>query len=393
VHGAEGDEFGTFEFGLTEEQETRAAHVHGEALVIDLLFQGPCGYRTYQNDDRLARLAADQTRGLDPSVGYYNVARKLTPVFEGPIRLALARPDEHYRGAWEASGITGANLQLGMELPDVAGMALAQAQIDHFPWLIKGLRAADFRRAKKEGQRVGYITAQDTFGLGPRLENLQVLYDFGLRMLGLTYNLQNSVGGGCTERTDAGVSNLGAELIARMNEFGIIVDTAHSGRQTTLDACALSGHPVVASHTSAAALYDTDRAKSDEELHAIKETGGVVGIYAIPFFLTDEAGATIEVMLDHIDYVANLLGWEYVGIGTDWPLQLDKRSLEINELSLMDMGFSEKHNLGTANLIGFDDYRDFPNITRGLVARGYSDAQIEGILGDNFLRVFERVCG
>jgi membrane dipeptidase (peptidase family M19) len=104
-----------------------------------------------------------------------------------------------------------------------------------------------------------------------------------LRMVGLTYNSQNAIGGGCTERVDAGISTFGAAVVARMDELGIIVDTAHSGRRTTLDACVLSERPVVASHTSAAGLFDVARGKSDEELQAIAETGGVIGIYAVPF--------------------------------------------------------------------------------------------------------------
>jgi membrane dipeptidase len=213
-------------------------------------------------------------------------------------------------------------------------------------------------------------------------------------MVGLTYNMQNTVGGGCTERTDTGVSNLGAALIAKMDELGMIVDTSHSGRQTTLDACELSERPVVASHTSAAGLYEVDRGKSDEELRALAETGGMIGIVAVPPFLGPGPGVTIEAMLDHIDYVARLVGWRHVGIGTDWPLQASRPTLEAVYLPMSwEMGFRPEHNLSIANLVGFDDYRDYPNITRGLVGRGYDDEQIRGILGENFLRVFEEVCG
>jgi membrane dipeptidase len=226
------------------------------------------------------------------------------------------------------------------------------------------------------------------------LKSLHEAWDLGLRMVGLTYNMQNDVGGGCTERTDTGVSNFGAKLIAAMDELGMIVDTSHSGRQTTLDACELSGRPVVASHTSAAAVYEVDRAKSDEELQALAETGGVIGVYAVPFFLAAGSGVTIEAMLDHIDYIVDLVGWQHVGIGTDWPMQSDLASLErVFMPMILEKGFRPEHNIGVENLVGFDDYRDFSNITRGLVARGYDDEQIRGILGENFLRVFEAVCG
>jgi membrane dipeptidase len=151
---------------------------------------------------------------------------------------------------------------------------------------------------------------------------------------------------------------------------------------------------VVASHTSAAGLYEVDRGKSDVELKALAETGGVIGIAAVPPFLAPGEGVTIEAMLNHIDYASELVGWRHVGIGTDWPLQASRETLDAVYMPLMmESGFRPEHNLSIANLVGFDDYRDYPNITRGLVSRGYDDEQIRGVLGENFLRVFEEVCG
>ncbi|HEU4598387.1 MAG TPA: membrane dipeptidase, partial [Solirubrobacterales bacterium] len=240
----------------------------------------------------------------------------------------------------------------------------------------------------------GIVSTQDAEGLDPGLRRLQSAHELGLRMLGLTYNTQNLFGCGCTESLDAGLSDLGEALVARMDELGIIVDTAHSGRRTTLEACARSERPVVASHTSAAGLYPHQRAKSDEELAAIAAGGGVIGVYAVPFFLTAHSSGTVELVLDHIDYIAALVGWEHVAIGSDWPLPVDRGTLEQTFLRFAaEMGFREEHGLGTWNLEGFADYRDWPNLARGLVARGYSDEQAAGILGENFMRVFEAVCG
>ena len=137
-----------------------------------------------------------------------------------------------------------------------------------------------------------------------------------------------------------------------------------------------------------------DRAKSDEELQRIAETGGYIGVYAVGMFLTDERDATVEHMLDHIDYIANLVGWQHVGIGSDWPMQTPMWGLEMLGRYATEIGYREEHGVtAPKNLIGFDDYRDMPNITRGLMARGHSDDAIRGILGENFLRVFEQVCG
>lgn len=380
------DTFADFDFGLGAAEEERAARLHAESIVIDVLFQGPVGYRAYTADLLDGIRAAREKDG--PGAGYFAAV-------SGPIREAVAGRSKEFQDTWEASGITGGNRQSGFDDEHWASWALNQLQFDAFPWLIKATRADDFRRAKAEGKRAGYVSTQNTTGLDRKLQRLQTAHDLGMRMVGLTYNEQNAVGGGCTERTDTGVSNFGAAVIARMNELGMIVDTAHSGRQTTLDACELSEAPVVASHTSADAVVAHDRAKTDEELHAIAETGGVIGIVAVPFFLGVGEGVTIEAMLDHIDHVAQTVGWQHVAIGTDWPLQADKETLDAVLIPMTsEMGFRDEHNIQpTANLVGFDDYRDFPNITRGLVGRGYTDEQIAGILGGNYLRVFEAVCG
>src|SRR5581483_6638494 len=308
------EQFGVYDFGLSSEEEQRARRLHSESIVIDMLFQGPCGYRTYA-DLELPERTGDKTADM-------------LAVSDLPVRKALAGECDDFERVWRASGLTAANRQAAFKPPYDSWFSLNQAQFDRFPWLVKALRADDIRQAKAEGKIAGYLSTQDTEGVDRRLKELQVAYDFGMRMIGLTYNMQNSVAGGCTERTDTGVSNLGAALVAKMDELGIIADTSPSGRQTTLDACELSERPVVASHTSAAGLYEVDRAKSDEEILALAETGGVIGIYAVPFFLAPGDGVTIEAMLDHVDYVSELVGWQHVGIGTDWPLQADHDTLE-----------------------------------------------------------------
>jgi membrane dipeptidase len=267
---------------------------------------------------------------------------------------------------------------------------------DHFPWLVKALKAEDFRRAKAEGKHAAWINTQLLMGVNlDFIKLVEPAYMMGLRMIQLSYNFMTYIASGCTERTDSGVSNYGAKLIQLMNALGIIVDISHCGRQSTLDACKLSSKSVIASHASAEAVYKHARAKSDEELKAIADTGGVIGIVTVPFFLAGGEGVGMESWLDHADYIADLVGWEHVAIGSDWPMPMPKSILKdaFNTLAA-EAGFREEDNIDSAtNLIGFDDYRDLPNITRGLVSRGYSDEQIKGILGENFLRVFEEVCG
>jgi membrane dipeptidase len=382
------DQFATFDFGLSAEQEERAAQLHRESIIIDMLFQGPCGYRSF-TPEMEAELQAEYEKD-------HNHLEVLFSATFTPPRLAARGECPDFKTCWDESGITAGNRQTRAGLVPTAARfwATLTQQFDHLPWLIKALHAEDIRRAKREGKHAGMVTTQNTLEMGEDIKVVDVLWGMGLRMMQLTYNSMNFVGAGCTERTDAGVSLFGQRVIERMDELGIIVDTGHCGRQTTLDACALSKNPVVASHTSASSVYQFDRAKSDEEIRALAGSGGVIGVYAVPFFLAAGKGVTIEAMLDHIEYIANLVGWQHVGIGTDWPMQAPKSMLGHLDEGGKEIGFREEHKLdSTTNLIGFDDYRDFPNITRGLVKRGYTDEQIKGILGENFLRVYEQVCG
>ena len=382
------EQFGNHDFGLTEEQEDHAARLHRGSIIIDTLFQGPCGYRSFDGA-MLQQLQDDHTTHNNPMLSLWQAV-------EMPIRRAIAGHFPDFHECWSDSGITGGNRQVGGNAPgeDLPWFALNQAQFDNLPWLNKATRAQHFRDAKRDGTHVGFVSTQNTLQFGLDLNLLNRSWELGMRMVQLTYNSVNFVGGGCTDRVDCGVTDFGVRFIKRLNELGMLVDTGHCGKQTTLDACAISNTPVVASHTSASGVHLHDRAKSDDELQRIAGTGGYIGVYAVGMFLTDDRHANVEHMLDHIDYIASLVGWQHVGIGSDWPMQTPLWGLEMLGRYATEIGFREEHGVtAPKNLIGFDDYRDMPNITRGLMARGYSDDAIRGILGGNFLRVFEQVCG
>lgn len=382
------EQFGTFDFGLDEAQEERAARLHRECIVVDALFQGPVGYRAFDaemNKELRARLESSR-----------DVLAALGDGLEMPIRRAIDGRLDAVKEHWDASGITCGNRQV--ELADSVRdrtFSLVQKQFDYFPWLTKALTVADIRRAKQIGTHAGLVSSQVMLGPWRDLDALGYFYDAGLRMCQLTYNNMTPVGVGCTERTDGGLSYFGVASVRAMNELGIIVDTGHVGRQTTLDACEVSEAPVVASHTAAQGVFDHARGKSDEELRAIAGTGGVIGIVTVPFFLAPGPDVTVNEMLDHVEYVAEVAGVDHVCIGTDWPMQLPEWMLaDILQPIFADTGFRPEDGLvATQHVRGFDDYRDFPNITRGLVARGWSDEDIAKVLGVNFLRVMEAVCG
>ena len=147
-------------------------------------------------------------------------------------------------------------------------------------------------------------------------------------------------------------------------------------------------------HTFCLAVSQHDRAKRDDLLRAVADTGGYVGILVVPFFISDRADVTLETAVRHLEHAAEICGIDHVGIGTDWgtmyPRELaDKLNQEMNVI-----GFRPEHRVDwNAHMPDFRTWEDWPNITRRLVQRGFSDEDIQKILGLNFLRVFERVAG
>lgn len=375
-----------FDFGLTSEQEARAAKLHAEAIIIDMLYQGPLSTLNYPQ-----RLEQKMERAIANGL---TAGESVLLAMVEPAAAAARGELPEFREAWLTSGVTGGNREVE---PDTQWLTrsygIVQSHFDRCDWMIKALKAEDFRRAKAAGKAAGYVSTQS--GPGDSLQLIEDCYGLGLRMIQLTFNSQTRVGGGCTERTDVGVSWYGKQCIEKMNELGIIVDTAHCGRRTTLDACALSSKPVVASHTAVAAICPHARCKSDEELKALAATGGVIGLVTVPFFLNSSGNADMNDFLNHIEYLEDLVGVAHVGVGSDWPLAVPERIMRDNfNILAGSLGFRPEHNIQPlARTQGFDTYLDFPNITRGLVSRGYSDSDIKGILGGNFLRVFEQVCG
>ena len=235
------------------------------------------------------------------------------------------------------------------------------------------------------------------------LENLDLLYGLGVRIMQLTYNLRNFVGDGCTERYESGLSYFGVDVVERMNKLGMLVDTGHCGYQTTLDAVEISKTPAIASHTGCRSVYDYPRSKTDEELQAIAENGGYVGIYAYDNFLAKERGNVTD-FLDHIDYAVNLIGAEHVGIGTDAFIhpKMPERLLEkMDQDEPRWSGFWVQDWLEASALavaliearVGSLVWTNWPYFTVGLVSRGYSDQEIQKIIGGNFLRILEKVIG
>jgi len=259
--------------------------------------------------------------------------------------------------------------------------------------IIRALRADDVRRAKREGKTAIFMTIENAEPVGNDLDNLDLLYGLGLRSMGLAYNKRNLVGDGRTERTDSGLSSFGLRYIERMNALGMIIDAAHAGIRTTLEAAEASKDPIIISHTGAKAIYNTGRMATDEELTAVASKGGLIGIHSGPNVLSNDSHQGVETMIDHLDYCVKLVGIDHVVIGSDNYFG-DKNANHAHTIREHSAdGLQNYLTFSAPFMEGIENPSEWMNITRALVKRGYSDEEIQKLIGGNTLRLVEQVIG
>lgn len=258
--------------------------------------------------------------------------------------------------------------------------------------------AADIERAKRDNKYGLIFGLQNATPVGDKLALLPALYELGVRIIVLSYNRRNAFADGCGEPSNAGLSTLGRRLVEEMNDRGMLVDLTHVGRRSSLEALELSEKPCTFSHSNADAVVPNPIAKPDDLLRMCAEKGGVNGIAAKPQRLVTEGIATIEHFMDQVDYMVNLVGSESVGFGLDTPSHWSHNPALAEMLGetwkrTYPEFAGKREDVTQADCEGLDTWEGLPNLTRGLVARGYTDDEIERILGKNFLRLFRDVFG
>lgn len=251
--------------------------------------------------------------------------------------------------------------------------------------------AADLDRVKNSG-KVGVILGLQNSDQFRRPDDVDYFRGLGQRVSQLTYNSRNLIGNGSTERNDGGISDFGVSIIERMNKTGMAVDVSHCGDQTTLDAFEISKKPVLITHSNCRVLAGGHpRDKSDEAIKKVGAAGSVMGITGVRMFVKAEEPTTIEDALNHFDHVRKLIGAEHLGVGSDIDLYgYDKMPPELNKQLRAgykgSYGFREK-----IDIEGLDHPQRMFDLTEGLIRRKYSDADIKGILGENFVRVLKQI--
>ncbi len=248
----------------------------------------------------------------------------------------------------------------------------------------------DFEQFPVAGRLGVIIHFQNTLPLGDDLANYERFYGQGLRMVQICYNRTNLVGDGCLEPGDGPLTSFGKEAIREMNRLGMVVDLSHTGRRTTFDAMRASSAPPVFSHSNPKALCDNRRNIDDEQIKAVADLGGLVGINAYPAFVKPGGkGATVADLVDHIDYLVDLIGPHQVGLGLDFcelSPEIHREMIASGEWSIEDY----PDDSGTYP-IGLETPAQIPNLTRELVNRGYPPDTINAIMGHNWIDLYRRV--
>lgn len=262
--------------------------------------------------------------------------------------------------------------------------------------LIHVRRTDDILTAKREGKLAVMLGFQNGTHLDRDIRNVDFFYDLGIRQLQLTYNELNALGAGSTERADVGLSDFGVEVVHRMNELGMLVDLSHCGVRTTFDAIEVSKKTPVFSHSNCRALNDNMRCKSDAQIKALAAKGGVMGITTVNFFVSNKPKSTLDDFIAHIAHVAKLVGVEHVGIGSDSSIGGWRQSYP-DEKTFWDFHGQFKFKPGAdVRWPPFIEELDVPekfHVIRKRLEGKFSSADVDKILGGNFMRVYGEVIG
>jgi membrane dipeptidase len=264
--------------------------------------------------------------------------------------------------------------------------------------VLRANNASDILRAKREGKHAMVYLFQDAYPLERDISRLRMFYDLGVRVIQLTHNSRNLVGDGYLDRVNGGLSDFGLEVIERMNDLHMLIDLSHCGEQTTLDAIRHSRHPCAFTHAGCRAILASERNKTDAQIRALAQKGGVIGIFNMSCWLTEKERPGIEDVVAHVDHAVKIGGIDHVGFGSDGPMGGIQRVAD--ELS----GHVQFYQTKTVRTV----YTRRPNHVRvmelnepkrllvladALSRKRYKTGDIEKIIGGNFYRLFQEVVG
>ncbi|KAG0643192.1 membrane dipeptidase-domain-containing protein [Tuber brumale] len=241
---------------------------------------------------------------------------------------------------------------------------------DAYPDLALTFSPLTARHAHYHGKIASVMGAEGLHQIGNSASNLRLYHSLGVRYVTLTHNCNNKYADSALPVNDTlwgGLSDDGKDIIKEMNRLGMIVDLSHTSHDTQMDTFKITSAPVIYSHSSAYAVCDHPRNVKDEALEKVKENNGVVMVNFYPLFVKCDGGeARLEDVADHVEYIGKKIGWEHVGIGSDFD------------------GIEKVP-------VGLEDVSKYPKLFEELLRRGVTDRQASLIAGENVLRVWRDV--
>jgi membrane dipeptidase len=269
--------------------------------------------------------------------------------------------------------------------------------------LIRTERVEDIYHAHNEGKIALIPAIEGAAMIENELDRIEILYGFGIRVLGITYSESNSLGTGLKEQRDGGLTSFGYQAVERMNNVGMAIDCSHSSDQTTLDVIEASQKPIFLTHTGARGLWNTKRLATDQAIKACSDKGGVIGIEAAPHTTLTPKNPShdIDSFMEHFEYIKDLVGEDHVAFGPD-TLYGDHVGLHNVFSEVLSIGQSRQSQNARQDktpqfekveyVKGIENPTEGSrNILRWLVKNDYSDEVIAKVMGQNILRVLKDV--
>ena len=358
---------------LDEGQEARAMRLLDDSLTVSL------HDHPIRLPEDMAEVHALRREGRD-FLAYEGLSRSgLDVVFDG---MANGEATITSKSAWKWDDIV---YDLGMRLCD----------IHHQAFVYPALTVDDVRAAGQSGRLALVLTEEAATPIENEVDRLDILYGFGVRVIGITYVESNTLGGGQWEGRDGGLTQFGRAAVRRMNQLGMAIDIAHSGDRTSLDAIEASEAPLFITHAGARGVWPTPRMKPDDQLRALAQRGGVIGIEAAPHS-TQSASAprhNLDAVMAHFEHCANVMGIDHVAFGPD-TLYGDHVARH-HAFAHLPPGRPAARAVPPYEPVEYvagveNPTESFPNIVRWLVGHGYADADIRKVLGENVVRVLEQ---
>lgn len=305
--------------------------------------------------------------------------------------------------ALKASGLTAAKASMGgfanTYQQTILEVRVLQRVIGRYPTDLTQIRSvADIRNAKQTG-RLGIIFSFEGVAcLEGGVERIAEFAGLGVKVMQLSYNLPSEFGAGVMSDPELGLTPLGREAVASMNANGVALDLSHSNPATTTQAIEASNKPVLMTHGGCTAVHNHPRNKTDEQLRALAEKGGVFGIYDLPYLVAAPREATLDDYMAHMTHALNIAGEDHVGIGSDTSFEAFPDTPEARA-ALQQLN-EERRRAGVAApgedarplfVQGLNHSRRCETIADALLRRGYSARVVEKVLGENFMRAFGEI--